>query len=404
MDEHIFTVSEIAQEVRRVIERFIAPVWIKGEVSNFSFSRSGHIYFSLKDQQALINCVIWRNVAYSIPFQINNGMQLLVFGAVTTYAPQSQYQVNVQKVRPAGLGDLHLAFEALKKKLAAEGLFAQERKRPIPAFPEKVGLITSPSGAAVNDFLKISERRNPSIAIYIYPAQVQGEGAADTIIKGIEYFNVNRAVDFIVLARGGGSLEDLWAFNEEKLVRAIAASALPVVSAVGHEVDFTLSDFVADLRAPTPSAAAELVIPDRAQIITRIGLLKKAFCKVVTERLTNQQTLCLHYLKRLQLYRPLSLLQQRRQRLDELEIRLLQAVKNLLASRAAQLEGFIHTFAALDPRAILKRGYAIVYHLPEERMIKTVQAVKPQSSVAVELYDGKFSALVEKIMQNKSKE
>ncbi|MDD5062045.1 MAG: exodeoxyribonuclease VII large subunit, partial [Candidatus Marinimicrobia bacterium] len=270
MEEHIYTVSEIARDIKRVIEQFIAPIWIEGEVSNFTVSRMGHIYFSLKDQTAVLNCTIWRSQSLSIPFQIVNGMRLVVFGNVTTYAMQSQYQLNVQQVRAAGLGSLFLAFEALKKKLSAEGLFDAERKKPIPSYPIQIGVITSQTGAAVRDFLQVSRRRNPSVAIYLYPALVQGREAAATIIQGIQVFNRRKNVDFIVITRGGGSLEDLWTFNEEALVRAIAQSTLPVVSAVGHEVDFTLCDFVADLRAPTPSAAAEMTIPERERILYQI--------------------------------------------------------------------------------------------------------------------------------------
>lgn len=398
MNERVYTVSEISQEVRRVIERFIAPVWIKGEVSNFAIARSGHVYFSLKDQNAVISCVIWRSNAYSIPFQIVDGMQLMVFGAITTYALQSQYQVSVQKVQTVGLGDLFLAFEALKKKLADEGLFDPARKRLIPPFPRKIGLVTSITGAAVRDFLQISQRRNPAVEIQIFPAQVQGAGAAETIITGIEYFNRTGEVDCIVLARGGGSIEDLWAFNEEKLVRAIAASSLPVVSAVGHEVDYTLADFVADLRAPTPSAAAELVIPDKEQIMQSIYNFQTRLDRIMASQLQSYHDQIKRWQERLFLFRPLNIVYLRRQRLDDLEMRLAKFVGNLMAQYRVRLQGLAQTLTVLDPRSILRRGYAIIYATDTGKMIKTIAMVTPHQMVDVELHDGRLSGKVEKIL------
>jgi len=398
MNERVYTVSEISQEVRRVIERFITPVWIRGEVSNFTIARSGHVYFSLKDQGAVINCVIWHSQTYTIPFQIMDGMQLLVFGAITTYAMQSQYQVIVQKVQAVGLGDLYLAFEALKKKLAAEGLFDPARKRPIPPFPRKIGLVTSITGAAVRDFLQISQRRNSAVEIQVFPAQVQGSGAAETVMAGIEYFNRAGEVDCIVLARGGGSIEDLWTFNEEKLVRAIAASSLPVVSAIGHEVDYTLADFVADLRAPTPSAAAELVIPDKEQILQSIRDFQARLDRIITNQVQSNYDRIQHLRERLFLFRPLNLVRLRRQRLDELEMRLAKLVENLMAQNRIRMQGIFQTLMVLDPRSILQRGYAIVYTTETGKMIKTIQMVRPDQAIDIELHDGRFSGRVAQIL------
>ncbi|MFH1214147.1 MAG: exodeoxyribonuclease VII large subunit [Candidatus Neomarinimicrobiota bacterium] len=395
MEERIYTVSEISRDIKRIIEQFIAPVWIEGEVSNFVISRIGHIYFSLKDQGAVLNCTIWRSQSMSIPFQIVNGMHLLVFGNVTTYAQQSQYQLNVQQVRAAGMGSLYLAFEALKKKLDAEGLFDPARKRPLPVYPTRIGLITSQSGAAVRDFLQISRRRNPSVAIYLYPALVQGSEAAATIIRGIQLFNHLQNVDFIVITRGGGSLEDLWTFNEELLVRAVAQSALPIVSAVGHEVDFSLCDFAADLRAPTPSAAAEITIPERERILHLIDQTGHKLAQTTALRLNNARKEVANIKKRLFLNRPLELLRQRSQRVDDLETRITTNITNHLQTVQVYLENLRKTLEVMNPKSILQRGFAIVYNWPDKKIIKSVAGIAAGERIQIELNDGELQARTE---------
>ncbi len=402
MEERIYTVSEISQEIKRVIEQFISSVWVEGEVSNYSVSRIGHIYFSLKDQFSLIHCVIWKNVAISIPYQITTGMRLLVRGNVTTYSAQSKYQINVVEVRAAGLGSLYMAFEALKEKLNSEGLFDDSRKKAIPKYPARVGVVTSPTGAAIQDILQISERRNPSVEIVIYPAQVQGKSASDTIVRGIEVFNKLANVDFIIIGRGGGSLEDLWAFNEEKVVHAIAASKLPIVSAVGHEVDFTLSDFASDLRAPTPSAAAEMTIPETTEIKNGICRVKKNLKRLILLKIEKIQNQLGDSKRRLFLNRPLEIIKQRFQRLDEFEGRLINSIKQAVQSQKLRLETIVNTFKALDPKAILDRGFAIVYRLPEESVVRSVRDVEKDTKISVEISDGCFNAKVSSIKNVKS--
>jgi len=402
MEERIYTVSEISQEVKRVIEQFISPVWIEGEVSNYSVSRVGHVYFSLKDRFSLINCVIWKNIAISIPYQITTGMRLLVRGNVTTYSAQSKYQINVVEVRAAGLGSLYMAFEALKEKLSIEGLFDDSRKKAIPKYPGRVGVVTSPKGAAIQDILQISERRNPSIEIVIYPAQVQGKGAADTVVRGIEVFNKLANVDFIIIGRGGGSLEDLWAFNEEKVVRVVAASKLPIVSAVGHEVDFTLSDFASDLRAPTPSAAAEMTIPETTEIKNGIYRVKKNLRRLIFLKIEKIQSQLYDSKRRLFLNRPLEIIKQRFQRVDEFEGRLINSIKQAIQSQKLRLETIVNTFKALDPKAILDRGFAIVYRLPEESVVRSIKDVEKGKPISVEISDGCFNAKVSSIENAKS--
>ncbi len=394
MEERIYTVSEISREIKRVIEQFIPPVWVEGEISNYSVSRAGHIYFALKDENALINCVIWRNVANSIPFQLTSGMHVIVRGDVITYVAQSQYQINVMEIRAAGLGSLYLAFETLKQKLSAEGLFAPELKKPLPQFPRRVGVITSLSGAAVQDILQVSRRRNPAVELVIFPAQVQGDKAADTIIEGIQTFNRLENVDFIILARGGGSIEDLWAFNEEKLVRAMADSRLPIVSAVGHEVDFTLADFVADFRAPTPSAAAETTIPESTIIQSRLSTLTRNICQRVSELFRQDYQTFKNLISRIKVKNPVELIHQHYQHLDELDRRMSLSVVQRIKHSKLGLEKFTSTLQALNPKQVLHRGYSIVYLRPTTAIVKSVQQVQGGEELEIEVADGRYDATV----------
>jgi exodeoxyribonuclease VII large subunit len=299
------------------------------------------------------------------------------------------------------VGSLYLAFEALKKRLGEEGLFDPGRKRALPQFPTRIGLITSQSGAALRDFLQISRRRNPAVGILLFPALVQGKEAAATIIKGLNLFNRLRNVDFIVITRGGGSLEDLWAFNEEPLVRAVAQSALPVVSAVGHEVDFTLCDFAADLRAPTPSAAAEMTVPEKTTILQFINHSKIKLNRTVTILLNNTRTALANYTKRIFLNRPLELLRQRSQRVDDLEAQISRAVVNRLQVSRITLDNMRKTLEVLNPRAILERGFSIVYNLPDRNVIKSVSQVSTGSEILIEVRDGVYTAGAREIIRKK---
>ncbi len=395
MEERIYSVSEISREIKRVITQFIPPVWVEGEISNYSVSRAGHIYFSLKDDAALINCVVWRNIADKIPFHLIAGMRVVVQGEVITYAAQSQYQINIKEIRAAGLGTLFMAFEALKKKLSEEGLFNPELKKPVPALPRRIGVVTSISGAAVQDILQISERRNPAIGIVLFPAQVQGDKAADTIIEGIETFNKLKNVDFIIIGRGGGSIEDLWAFNEEKLVRAIAASELPVISAVGHEVDFTLSDFVADFRAPTPSAAAELAIPERYAIHEKINQYIRQIEQAITTRISSLIQSIDHLHARILQFNPQSVIEQKYSRFVDLQKRMSHTIDQLIDHAHLQLQDYLNTIHALNPKAILKRGYSIVYSQLDGQVIQSVKKVQADQKIEVEVADGRYGARVE---------
>ena len=395
MEDKIYSVSEISLEIKRVIEQFVPPIWVEGEISNYSVSRIGHVYFSLKDDNALINCVMWRNIAGSIPFQLSPGMRIIVRGDIQTYTAQSQYQINVKEVRAAGMGSLFMAFEALKNKLSDEGLFAPELKKPVPAYPKRIGIVTSITGAAVRDIIEVSGRRNPAVQLIIFPAQVQGEKAADTIITGIQVFNQMRNVDLIIIGRGGGSIEDLWAFNEEKLVRAIAASELPIVSAVGHEVDFSLSDFTADFRAPTPSAAAELTVPDKMPLEQRLNEYRKRSYQYIQNLINNKLQYLDNLSARTSRQDPLKILSDRFEFLSVTQKRLYSAVKSQIDQSFIHLRDFQGTIRALNPKEILKRGYSIVYTKSGRKVIRSVKSVKIDTKIIIEASDGEYSANVE---------
>ena len=268
--DHIFSVTELTQSIKNLLETQFPPLWLEAEISNFRKPSSGHFYFTLKDERAQIQGIMYRSSASKVPFKIEDGMKLLVFGSISVYERSGQYQIIVQTMEPKGVGALQLAFEQLKKKLSEEGLFDSIHKKPIPLLPKKVGVVTSPTGAALRDILNILNRRFSNIHLIINPVRVQGEQSPMEIAAAIDEFNRLKLVDVILVTRGGGSLEDLWGFNDEHVARSIFASKIPVISAVGHEIDWTISDYVADLRVPTPSAAAELVISSKADLIEKL--------------------------------------------------------------------------------------------------------------------------------------
>ena len=321
----VYTVSRLNREVRSVLERALSVIWVEGELSNFSQPASGHWYFSLKDRGAQLRCAMFRLQNSLVGFTPRDGAHLLLRGRISVYEARGEYQLIVEHLEEAGVGALKREFERLKARLAAEGLFASERKRPLPRFPQRVGVITSPSGAALHDILKILARRFPPAAVLIYPAPVQGAAAVPALVAALATAGARAECDVLILARGGGSLEDLWAFNDERLARAIHACPLPVVAAVGHEIDFTIADFVADVRAPTPSAAAELVVPDRAACLEavarmagRLALSMRRELRAIGVRLDGAQ-------RRLVLVHPGVRLEQQTQRLDDLTLRLERA-------------------------------------------------------------------------------
>lgn len=356
----LYSVSRLNREVRSLLESGLSALWVQGEISNLSRPASGHWYFSLKDRDAQVRCAMFRQRNTLTRFTPREGQQIQAFGRVSLYEPRGDYQLLVELMEDAGVGALQRAFDELKARLAAEGLFAPERKRPLPVAPQRIGIITSPTGAAVRDILHILERRYPCAQVLIYPSPVQGAAAAAALIAALELAGARAECDVLILARGGGSLEDLWAFNDERLARAILRCPIPIVTGIGHEIDFTIADFVADVRAPTPSGAAQLVTPDAAVWLHRLAQLAARFAAAARRTLRGEQAHLDALLRRLQQAHPGARLQQHGQRLDELEARLRLALRARLAAGAARLDGAARALQAISPLATLGRGFAVI--------------------------------------------
>jgi exodeoxyribonuclease VII large subunit len=383
------TVTQLTAALKRLIEESVVldGVWIKGEISNLTIHTSGHLYFTLKDENAKLSCVMFKNQARYLTFKPENGQAVSVKGRISIYEKAGNYQLYVDRMENDGLGGLFQAFEKLKKTLAQEGLFDPERKRPLPQLPQKIGIITSPTGAAVQDMIKILKRRRPKVDILIFPAQVQGSDAPESLLKALADAAKVVMLDLIIIGRGGGSLEELWAFNDERLARAIAAFPRPVISAVGHETDFTIADFVADLRAPTPSAAAELAVPDEGALKRSLDLLQQRLTLTVKRRIQNERRTIEKLLTNRFFSKPKYLLDQRRQDLDHLSERMARMFKQdlvLKRERFYQLVGKLHT---LSPLATLQRGYAIARTV-EGKLIKNTSQVEIGDPVTVRLAAG----------------
>jgi exodeoxyribonuclease VII large subunit len=422
----ILSVGELNLAIRTLLDSHFQDLWVAGEISGVKLASSGHYYFTLKDQQSQLRCVCFRNAARYLRFKPQDGIAVLARGRIDVYEPRGEYQLLVEALEPQGFGALQLAFEQLKRKLSEEGLFDPARKRPLPRLPQRIGIVTSPTGAVIRDMLQIFERRFPGLHIRLYPAQVQGEGSIEEVTAGIDWFSQSGWPDVVIVGRGGGSLEDLWTFNEEAVARAIARSAVPVVSAVGHETDVTISDFVADLRAPTPSAAAELVIGTRREFLDRIEAARVGLGRGVRFRLTDAE----RRLHRQGIERASALLQRslgrRLQRADDLDARLrrmdlrlrlaafwrrLEAAEKEAAERVrlrvvlvrGRLDSLSAQLAHLSPLGILERGYAIVQ---DERgsVIREATAAPVDSVLDVRLARGRLRATVTRSIPNGSSE
>jgi len=391
-----FTVSQLTGHIRRLIEDepVLSDLWVEGEVSNFSRASSGHCYFTLKDAGSQVSCVMWRTVANRQDYLPTGGDLVLAHGHVGVYEAGGRYQLYVDQIRPAGVGDLYRRFEQLKARLEAEGLFAPERKRPLPDFPRRIGVVTSPTAAALRDILNVLSRRYPLAELLLAPTQVQGEAAPPQIVAALKALNARDDVDVIIVARGGGSLEDLWAFNDERVARAIAGSRLPVICGVGHETDFSLADFAADVRAPTPSAAAELVAPDRAELRAYVrgltAVLTAALQAAVDDRRwrLSEQTRALAHLS------PAVKLAQSRQRLDDLLGRAEAELRHGLILRRERLDGLVGRLAGVSPLGTLERGYAIVRHQESKDVICSVEQATSGDTLSIRVADGEFEAKV----------
>lgn len=396
--ERPYTVSEITGRIRALLEQepLLQDVWIEGEVSNFSRASSGHIYFTLKDAGAQISGVVWRSQARALSYVPRSGDQVVVHGRVGLYEQGGRYQIYVDAIQPAGRGSLFQEFERLKAQLEAEGLFAPERKRPLPAYPQRIGVVTSPTAAAFRDVVNVLTRRYPLAQVLLSPTLVQGETAPPQIVAALAALNTRDDVrdlpDVILIVRGGGSLEDLWAFNDERVARAVAASSIPVISGVGHETDFTLTDFAADHRAPTPSAAAEMAAPDRAELRALVQQHEMRLARTLDAQLQGFRERVAQLNRALQYLSPAVRLANARQRVDDVLARADATVAHRLIVQRQQVQGLAARLSALNPDAVLGRGYAIVQERKTGHVITSAKTITPGFALTLRLQDGEADA------------
>ncbi|MBN1493356.1 MAG: exodeoxyribonuclease VII large subunit [Candidatus Omnitrophica bacterium] len=393
----VFKVSEITQLVKNTLEASFDGVWVEGEVSNFSAPISGHHYLTLKDANAQLRVVMFKYANQHLRFKIENGMQILFFGKITVYPQRGEYQLVATRAEPKGVGALQLAFEQLKKKLSQEGLFALEHKKELPLLPQRIGVVTSITGAAFRDILHVLHRRFANLAIVIVPVQVQGDAAAADIARAIELFNEYNKVDVLIVGRGGGSIEDLWAFNEEIVARAIYASEIPVISAVGHEIDYTISDFVADLRAPTPSAAAEMVIGSKDHLEERIDVLNGALKQLVEHVLRRSKERAQALQSSYFFKNPRAIIENYTITLDNLAQTLVSSLRNRVRETQLHFQGVCQHLTALNPLAVLARGYSVTTD-ETGGVIRSIKKVKGEDIICTRLQDGIIHS---RVMQTK---
>jgi exodeoxyribonuclease VII large subunit len=439
-ERKVWTVSELTARIRELLTAAFTGVWVEGEISNYREAQSGHLYFTLKDAAAQVRCVCFRNVAMRLKFRPEDGLKARVRGSISVYETRGEYQIYIENIEPVGLGALQLAFEQLKKKLEEEGLFDPARKKPLPMLPMRIGVVTSPRAAALRDILRILRRRFPNVRVMIYPVRVQGEGAAEDIAGALTFFNARNAADVLILARGGGSLEDLWAFNEEKVARAIAESIIPVVSAVGHETDFTIADFVADVRASTPSAAAEIVLQPREAFDRHIQQLQASMAEHVRFFILDKRHRLQELMAERAFRRPEDIVREYRQRTDELSLQLADALRGklerlrarfteararvagfdlrarlaamrlraehgasnlrqrmdrLLVAKRQRFERLALQLEERSPLRVLDRGYAIVYDAAG-RVVRNAEQVSAGDEISVRLARGRLIADVKR--------
>lgn len=395
------TVSELTRTIRRVLETQIGDVEVEGEVSNWMQATSGHAYFALKDEGALLSCVMFQGQRRRLKFQPADGLRVIVRGTVSVYDKRGQYQLIVSVMRESGLGELYRRFLELKEKLDKEGLFDPARKRPIPTLPRRIGIVTSSTGAALRDMVHVIRRRFPGVTLLVSPTLVQGDQAPPQIVHALRRFDALAArpdlggpVDVIVVARGGGSTEDLWAFNDERVARAIAAASVPIISGVGHETDFTIADFVADLRAPTPSAAAEIVVREAAVLAEQVDRLRARMARALSQQVTTQRLRLQRLAGSWGLRQPLELVRQAIQHLDDLEERGRAAVVRTFGESRHQVALLAGRLGALNPTAVLQRGYSIVSRARDGRVLTSDRQVRIADHVRIQLAQGELRATV----------
>ena len=425
-DAHIYTVGELAKDIKLILESSFPEIWVEGEVSNFSAPPSGHLYFTLKDESAVLSAAMFNRAAKGLKFKIADGLKVICFGKISAYGARGQYQIIVEKIEPKGIGGLQLALEQLKRKLEKEGLFSAGHKRPVPYLPAKIGVVTSLAGAAIKDILKVLDRRFGEIQLIISPCQVQGEAAKEEIVQAIKDLNrlneglsLNERIEVMIVGRGGGSTEDLWAFNEEIVARAIYSSKIPVISAVGHERDWTVADLVADMRAPTPSVAAELVMPEKEELRDKINVLSQGLDNSFLEiarGLKDTIAGLLHRLKlgtghifelnisrlnagvrKLGILNPVTIIQQHQAKIRDLFKQINVRAGHFLKLRQAEFKTAVEKLSSLSPLNILSRGYSITFKMPQNLIVKDAKLIEVGDKIRTRLGKGEIFSQVKEI-------
>jgi exodeoxyribonuclease VII large subunit len=393
MKTHIITVTQLTARIKDLLEGAFPYIWVEGEISNLNLPQSGHAYFTLKDEHSQVRAVMFRSSLRFLKFTLQHGIQVLCRGRLSVYDPRGEYQLILDYIEPKGVGALQFAFEQLKQRLDKEGLFDPDRKKELPLLPRRIGIITSPTGAAIRDMLRVIKRRHPGMHLLFYPVPVQGVDAAPALVEALRYFNKGKKVEVLIIGRGGGALEDLWAFNEEAVAREISASKIPVISAVGHETDYTISDFVADLRAPTPSAAAEMVVESEHRFQEMIHGLESSLVKSMKQQFDRTRSTLRGF--SVLLKDPRRIMRQHAQRTDELIERLAAGFKHHLRRDRALLTSLTAGLDHLNPLGILSRGYSITKKMPEGMVLKKAAAVIPGDVISTRLHEGEVRSRVE---------
>ncbi|MDP4092052.1 MAG: exodeoxyribonuclease VII large subunit [Bacillota bacterium] len=403
--QRILSISEINRYIKDIVSKdiILSDVWVKGEISNFKNHYSGHMYFTLKDENSVLKCVMFKSHATGLKFVPDNGMKVIVRGYVSVFERDGQYQLYAEEMTPDGLGNLHLAFEQLKKKLAAEGLFDEKFKKKIPFLPRTIGVVTSPTGAVIRDICNVLNRRFSKVEVKVFGVAVQGEAAPKQIARAIKLINDNELADIIIVARGGGSLEELWAFNDELVARSIFASKIPVISAVGHETDFTIADFVSDLRAPTPSAAAELAVPDRVMLCKQLDAMKKRMEVSFVKNIERKRDKLHRMTESTAFKQPFNRVYQERMRLDQLNKYLIRGVEANRERSQSKLATLIGKLDAMSPLGIMTRGYSVVRRTQDGKIVKSISDVQKDQSVEINVNDGKINCIVNNMEAGKNK-
>jgi len=400
LSRHIYSVSELTRNIKLLLEDSLADIWVRGEISNCRRAQSGHLYFTLKDEQSVIKAVLFRSFQSKIKFEIEDGLTIILHGNMSVFEKRGDYQIIVDFMEPEGPGALQLAFEQLKEKLKKEGLFDEEHKNPVPAYPDVIGVITSETGAAIRDILHVIGRRYSGIRIIIYPTLVQGEEAAANIVQALQKANERNEADVLIVGRGGGSVEDLWSFNEEIVARAIYGSKIPVISAVGHEIDFTISDFVADLRAPTPSAAAELVVKNKAELIRQHRDLSIRLTTSIERIISLKEEILSRYTIEVLCRKMNTRIHDKQMLLDELSKMLTAHMDGALSRLKARFEKTVGELNVLSPLGTLSRGYSIVSRMADDKPIFSVTDVDKGEDIKSRLRDGSIFSTVHHIEKN----